>query len=817
MEIPDFTSGYEYTFIFEDSNELPPVGISCDKIMDDDNSFPIYLDGNGNMLLLTDKNGPVNGNSVIIEPKKEFFDEFWNTIDDFERVLLNRNSKPLYRSFLETPYIENEEHYYDYRPYVWPTVNGYVPDMTTGAFNGYLNGLMAIAEYYDEYDSDNLWRMMTHDSIKNLDDSGMIYSDDDSVDLTRMEAMIRIHGRIYDDIKRYADGIKYVNRITYDEKNNLPDYFLSDNVDIGGFEVKSINEFQKEEDVNETIQIITSDNVFTGSMLSGITAFEINGEFLKRLSLSEDYILSTKGTRRGIEYILGMFGYRYRISGSTAYSGSTNDCIGDYDMSEYIRVANRFPLYIDLTGLRVMGNYTHNDVPGENVMDGYPINVVAPENSEGEFDYYTIPWVVNGGNYVNDIYFQEKGGWGRIPRKNVNLEITTASLINEDSGFTIYGETAPYLMYVNDLDELTDLSNTIVYDGLICYVTDISGLYTSYSAESDYNNSIIIGGETAQTQGDETRGSSDDPSMINQSQLYRDYSHYFVLVNAALSTHVGYVKNNLYSCYGWRNILLREFENGPITYDGLKVIYLESLELETKGNNPHCGYGNYDDGSSYIEKLNRLFGSAIENGDFDDVKDNPDLQEEYNEICTVGFNIGDLVEDNEKCYYFENGESEIVDRTSTEPMGTNHVSVDVYGNTYELVQILEGNEEVDAIDTTKYDNFVNPEGGNKTEDCASFSVVNVKNFVIRFYTGGNQYFEKYLETVVFKYLREMIPSTTILEFKFMDNCNGLGNHNVVEWDENNQNGIVDDEVVGDSVSVSNGDVTYLIENNEGIV
>ena len=36
-------------------------------------------------------------------------------------------------------------------------------------FQSYMSRLFKIAEYYDEYYSDNMWRMMTHEAIKNFD------------------------------------------------------------------------------------------------------------------------------------------------------------------------------------------------------------------------------------------------------------------------------------------------------------------------------------------------------------------------------------------------------------------------------------------------------------------------------------------------------------------------------------------------------------------------------------------------------------------------------------------------------------------------
>ena len=56
------------------------------------------------------------------------------------------------------------------------------------------------------------------------------------------------------------------------------------------------------------------------------------------------------------------------------------------------------------------------------------------------------------------------------------MDITTADYIEEDSGVTLYSETEPYMVYVNDLEELISMSNNSIYEGMICYVTDISGL-----------------------------------------------------------------------------------------------------------------------------------------------------------------------------------------------------------------------------------------------------------------------------------------------------------------------------------------------------
>jgi hypothetical protein len=207
--------------------------------------FSVYLDANGKHKLLTTQ----KGQGVILKPKQEYIDKFWDEVDDFERVLLNRDTSPVYKAVFETPFITENGHFYTNKSYIWPTINndGITPDLSTDAFNGYLQSLLTLATYHDKYDSDNLWRMMTHESIKHLDwtftDKNNQESEED-FESSGMEAMIRIYGRQFDDIKRYADGIKSMNVLSYDGKNNVPDYFLSDKVEEDGWLAKHVSRFE---------------------------------------------------------------------------------------------------------------------------------------------------------------------------------------------------------------------------------------------------------------------------------------------------------------------------------------------------------------------------------------------------------------------------------------------------------------------------------------------------------------------------------------------------------------------------------------------
>ena len=222
-------------------------------------------------------------------------------MDEFERVLLNRDTTPVYKATFDTPYQNENGYFYSKKSYVWPTIDddGFTPDITTVAFQGYLEALISLANFHDEYDSDNIWRMMTHEAIKNLDWTFINEQDGETedmsdIDSSRMKAMLHVYGRAFDDVKRYADNIKSTNNISYDEKNNIPDYFLSDNIENDGWIAKNVSPSDDKSVVSDEIS-----KEFSGKTAifakSGKTGSEINAKFARRLALSSNYIQSMKG------------------------------------------------------------------------------------------------------------------------------------------------------------------------------------------------------------------------------------------------------------------------------------------------------------------------------------------------------------------------------------------------------------------------------------------------------------------------------------------------------------------------------------------
>ena len=699
-----------------------------------------------------------------IRPTKQIVEDYFRNCDDFTAVLLNRDPKPIYTAVFETPRETETGIYYDMVSYTWPSINGgFNPDLT-GPYYSYLGALINLGEFYDEYFTDNMWRSLTHEAIKTLDWTYVSNNDGDiqdmsTIDTSRVEPITKIYGRQFDDLKRYADGIKSTNTITYDQKSNAPDYVMTDILENSGWEVN-------------TLRMTGDKSIATESLYSGLTfgytESDANIEFMRRLKLNSTYLHSVKGTRKGIDAMMSLFGFtpddydvheyvcvfRGQSTGYTHFCDRTEGINFSYPLAEDVATINKYKI-----------NFNPNDPYGDYC--GIPVTEVGyvPENPvEGKNYSYVIPWYSNGKTYDDGLYFQMHGGWGKRAKMDVNLEIASAitEIIGTDE-LPLYMETQARLKFAKDFDELIQEagSSSNLHD--VFYVTDISNIGTEYAS-----------------------GSSEDLSGA---------SHYFVLENVEYSQYLGKVSGS--SEYGWRSIAMSEIQQ-PNTA-GTLVIYLESIKDDTTGNNPHIGNGTYDDGMAYVSGMSDIFTYSLVNQNFIGINDKT-----CKDIKGYKFDVT-TYEDNRKCWYFTDNFNVSSGKSICNEDGS-------AGEGAEIYTFKEGDVTIDRCDTTiSYDdpdkmteeneikpfgsdadshfspdtpsgyyrtsNLVgfNPEEGQdaNTGEAAANSIVNIKNLLINFNVSNitaNETYKKmlrqYIERSVLPYLTQMIPSTSILKWTF---------------------------------------------------
>ena len=753
-----------------------------------------------------------------IRPKKKIVEDYFRDCDDFTAVLLDRTNKPIYTSSFEAPEETETGIKYEMKSFTWPTIHGgYNPDLSLGYYT-YVQGLMDIAAFYDEYFTDNMWRSLTHEAIKTLDWTYVSNTGDEveemlDIDTSRIEPIVKLYGRQFDDLKRYADAIKSINTITYNQKSNTPDYTLTDVLENSGWETK-------------TLKITTDNEIATSSLYAGLTsgytASDVNNEFLRRLKLNSRYLFSIKGTRKGLDTMLAMFGFTpddYKITEYVSvFSGNSypNFCESTAQLPSNIKPA--FPLAKDISTVnKYKINFNTFDPYGDYC--GIPVAEVGyfienPSDPDKPYDCsYVVPWYSYGKTYDDGLYFQMHGGWGKRRDMDIDLEIApeVKNITSWEGVVPLYVETQARLKFAKDFDELLQeaYAGSKIRD--VFYVTDISKMQEEYS----------LNGETIESA-----------------------SHYFVLENEELKQFLGYASDYTgLTKYGWRSIDNSEIQDPGNNSAGTLVLYLESIKDDTTGNNPHVGNGTYDDGMAYISGMSQVFNYSLINKNFIGIDDNT-----CKRISGFSFDVT-MQEDNRKCWFFTDfyssgygkdvaHEEKIYFRETdvTDYIGDirncNDSKLGAYSGCtaadlgYDILDLLEDadlNEEVQIgayvnsssteevnvshiysgetelysgktvngcytgspYDTTgfssiyyygresKLDTF-NPETREKGKngEAAANSIVNIKNLKIEFTLPNcsdkdKADFRRYIENSVMPYLTQMIPSTSILSIDFL--------------------------------------------------
>ena len=686
------------------------------------NGESVYVVGGDSLGELASGAEITNFDGFRIRPFKEHIEEYFSNIDDFEGLLLNRRSNPIFSCTLDYPEETDLGIVFGKRTFTWPTLHNWNLDIESSEYSGYISELLKISEIYDNNFSDNLWRMLTHESIKNMDttifnvpkDDSDIYEDGTSI----IESVIKTYGRQFDNIKRMAANIKTNNVITYNGHNNIPDYFLSDALELSGWEVTSVNLTL---DSSEKTQPL-----FEGES-EGYSADDMSVAFMRNLKINSKQILSKKGTRAGIESILGLFGFVSKDFDSENY---------DYEISEYVVVAQNTSVDVvsadedlPVETYNAMKSSIDYDTNGEPVgTTGLPVRIVTFITPEAEEKKYMIPWFSNLETYDGNMYFQMYGGWGKVASKSINEDIAkTVSTIYSEDKFTIFDETLKYLRVVERSQQILNVSENDAFAGDIFYANDIS----DYTGATEYS------------------------------------SHYFILKD----------KDHRYDFTdsGWTNIPLADIENG--TNDGIRVLYLESLIDQYKGNNPHTGYGHYDGGDTFFEYFNQIFKYSIENDEFRDEAYDCNDGTLLTGITSLGFSgitttEGKIkyIKDNVKCWYFTDKYNiEKASILSGNTDGSWSISpetdfVDVGKSAYESGRTFFDSEMVPF-------NLETQDEGEYTDVAAANSIINSKKLKISFRTTIEYIdeFKKYIYNCVYPYLVQMIPSTALLEIEVEGN------------------------------------------------
>lgn len=742
-----------------------------------------------------------------IKPMLKVRNEFFNSLGDFESALLNKKTN--YTAYLDTPQETDKGNISYKKAYTWPkSKNGkWNIEINDLRYEEYVESLLEIADFYDLYFTDNLWGSLTHEAIINFDwtfthESGGQIEELDTPNSKKIEAFLQIAGRNFDDLKRYIDGISYSNAVTYDETNNNPDYFLNDALYNYGWDVKMPIPVSLSKYVTSALY---------GGHVEGYTVQEANNEFYRRLLLNTRAILASKGTKRAIEMVLSLFGYHSLNFVENAYhevkdGDTTKMCTwgelkrdkkyepfikeiyrNTYDISEYVYVTDENSMAYqdkaidiiksvnslkmtfddttdDLQGLPVREVVTNIEVP---IMDDILVERDGKKSIEQiqvgtrtEDKSYLIPWFDKDMTYDSGAYFEGKGGWGLNQTKVHEIPEYGKVTIHTNSDLKIYDESVKYLKFIDTMSDLKSIVGTHPKTGDVYYVYDITN-------QDDYSYAPISAAEAM-------------PTM----------SHYFILKNEDYDYHLGFVEKDGddNEIYGWKNISEEELKRGD-SADAQHVFYLESIVENNLGNNPHVGYGKYDDGEEYKMQFVELFTPAQNSYEFDGIDDDElqwSVDDKTYTLEDLGFTLNKEV-DNVKCWYFADLTDSNVEKIL--PLKVDTVN-NVYTETEETIerdifmrsysdQYSRGTDGEQDMFYTKHYKVAEPYnmerailGEENDEDfnydeAAANSIINSKALFIEFYpdlkSPDSMY--SFINDVALHYAKQVIPSTTLFKYK----------------------------------------------------
>ena len=244
-------------------------------------------------------NGAPSGNIPYhIRPNDAYVERFFSSLDDFPRFLLNRNTTPVYTCVIN--YEEITEDFYKLqrsKRLTWPVSDGYNLDKSSGDFLIYRNELLGIAENYDQYKTDLMRRVLVTESVSYFELNPRIQAYYPLNTTDKIEKMLHIYGREFDEIRKYIDGISFAATISYNKQGNTPDALVKDFAYYLGWDLLSPM------DENQLLANFTPTQSVYSGMTVGYTPAEAEVEFWRRLILNSAFLWKSKGTRKGIEFL----------------------------------------------------------------------------------------------------------------------------------------------------------------------------------------------------------------------------------------------------------------------------------------------------------------------------------------------------------------------------------------------------------------------------------------------------------------------------------------------------------------------------------
>ena len=232
---------------------------------------------------------------LVIRPNDIIVNKVFNlNLDEVEEFLLNRYVTPKYTAqFSITEEGDDGNLFLSIKNVTWKLDGVWNIDIRTSSFEDYLQTLDDIAYDFDSIKTNLISRFYVTDSLQEFDTSDQ-----------KVDKVLKIYGRSFDESKKYIDAIKHMTSINYNIGNDVPSKLLVNICRTLGWNT-NISPITNS-DLIESLYGVTK-NTFPGYSLSQ-TLEDLQYQYYRNLILNSSYVFKSKGTRRGVDFIMNLIG-----------------------------------------------------------------------------------------------------------------------------------------------------------------------------------------------------------------------------------------------------------------------------------------------------------------------------------------------------------------------------------------------------------------------------------------------------------------------------------------------------------------------------
>ena len=332
---------------------------------------------------------------LIIRLNDTIVNEVFNLeLDEVQEVLLNRYSLPLYTSSFKVP-TEGDDGviFMAYQTATWPLDGTWNIDIQTNAFTNYLAKLNTIAEEYDLSRTDLISRFYTTNAFQEFDTTG-----------EKVNKVLKIYGRSFDETKKYIDGIKHVPSVNYNVGNDIPSALLVNFAQTLGWS-PNISPIANVDYL--TALYGTTSNAFPAYSTSQ-TIQDLSNQYYRNLILNSAYLYKSKGTRKAIDFLMEFIGVPDALLefNENVYLADSKINLNRFD-EQFAQIAggNYIPEFpqLDVNNIYSLKGIQYTGFTSSTI--SVEVNLIKTDYPVDELGYPTMP-------EVSDSYFFQQGeGW----------------------------------------------------------------------------------------------------------------------------------------------------------------------------------------------------------------------------------------------------------------------------------------------------------------------------------------------------------------------------------------------------------------------